>query len=115
MPTWPPHSHARADETAEQFQARLAAEQRRRKQEEIGDIPPPPKYTSADFQNAACWRLRGPLDVPKERFISYPFCSRDADPALVIGWAGWDPLQQARALAAWYTELMEQEGWLRSV
>jgi hypothetical protein len=55
--------------------------------------------------------LRGALDVPKERFISYPYCSRDADPALLIGWAGWDYLQQAQALAAWYTEVVEQEGW----
>ena len=101
----------RPDETAEQFQARLAAEQRRRKQAELGDIPPPPKYTSADFQTSGFWRLRGPLDVPKERFISYPCCSREADPALVVGWAGWDHLQQARALAAWYTEVVAQEGW----
>jgi hypothetical protein len=100
------------DESAEQFQARLATAQRRRKQEELGDIPPPPKYTSADFLNTAYWRLRGPLDVPKERFISYPGCSRAHDPALVIAWAGWDHLQQARALAAWYTELVEQEGWV---
>ena len=100
------------DESTEQFQARLATTQRRRKQEELGDIPPPPKYTSADFHNAICWRLRGPLDVPKERFISYPGCSRAHDSALVIAWAGWDNLQQARALAAWYTELVEQEGWV---
>ena len=100
------------DESAERFQARLATAQRRRKQEELGDIPPPPKYTSADFLNTTCWRLRGPLDVPKERFISYPGCSRAHDPALVIAWAGWDHLQQARALAAWYTELVEQEGWV---
>ncbi len=101
----------RADETAAQFQERLKAEQRRRKHQEIGDIPPPPKYTSADFQNGIFWRLRGPLDVPKERFISYPFCSRESDPTLLIAWAGWDHLQQARALAAWYTEVVEQEGW----
>jgi hypothetical protein len=100
------------DESAEQFQARLAAAQKRRKQEKIGDIPPPPKYTSADFLNATYWRLRGPLDVPKERFISYPGCSRAHDLALVVAWAGWDHLQQARALAAWYTELVEQEGWV---
>jgi len=100
------------DESAEQFQARLATAQRRRKQEELSDIPPPPKYTSADFLNATCWRLRGPLDVPKERFLSYPGCSRAHDPALVVAWAGWDHLQQARALAAWYTELVEQEGWV---
>ena len=110
-PTWRPPCTRQLDESTEQFQARLATEQRRRKQEELGDIPPPPKYTSADFLNATCWRLRGPLDVPKERFISYPGCSRAHDPALVVAWAGWDHLQQARALAAWYTELVEQEGW----
>jgi hypothetical protein len=101
----------RTHETAEQFQDRLAAEQRRRRWEEVGDIPPPAKYTSADFQTSTCWRLRGALDVPKECFISYPFCSREADPALLIGWAGWNHLQQAKALAAWYTEVTEQEGW----
>jgi hypothetical protein len=30
---------------------------------------------------------------------------------LVVGWAGWDPLQQAQALAGYYTERVEQEGW----
>jgi hypothetical protein len=103
--------HRPADESGAEFQERLEAEQRRRKQGEIGDIPSPPKYTSADLQNNAYWRLRGPLDVPKERFISYPFCAPDSDPTLVIAWAGWDFLQQARALAAWYTELIEREGW----
>lgn len=103
--------HQHAGETAEQFQTRLADEQRRRKRAEVGDIPPPPKYTAADFQHSTYWRLRGPLDVPKERFISYPFCARDADPTLIVAWAGWDHLQQARALAAWYTEVAAQEGW----
>jgi hypothetical protein len=98
------------DEGTEQFQARVTTAQRRRKQAELGDIPAPPKYTSADFLNPTCWRLRGPLDVPKERFISYPGCSRAHDPALLLAWAGWDHLQQARALAVWYTELVEQEG-----
>jgi hypothetical protein len=100
-----------ADETPESFKERLAAEQRRRKRQEVGDIPPPPKYTSADFQTSPRWRLSRALDVPKERFISYPFCSRDADPSLLIGWAGWDHLQQAKALAGWHTEVTEQEGW----
>jgi hypothetical protein len=77
----------------------------------VGDIPPTPKYTSADFRTSTCWRLRGSLDVPKERFVSYPFCSRDADASLLIGWAGWDHLQQAKALAAWHTEVTAQEGW----
>jgi hypothetical protein len=29
----------------------------------------------------------------------------------LIGWAGWDHLQQAKASVAWYTEVVEQEGW----
>jgi hypothetical protein len=33
-------------------------------------IPVPPKYTSADFLKTDFWRLRGKLDVPKERWIS---------------------------------------------
>jgi hypothetical protein len=103
--------HQQVDESATEFQERLQAEQRQRKQEEVGDIPAPPKYTSADVQSSTYWRLRGPLDVPKERFVSYPFCSPDADSTLVVAWAGWDHLQQARALAAWYTELVEREGW----
>ena len=57
------------------------------------------------------WRLRGGLDVPKERFVSFPYCSRDADGSLVIVWAGWDHLQQATALASYYLDMKENEGW----
>jgi len=56
--------------------------------------------------------LRGGLDVPKERFISHPYCSRDADGSLVIAWAGWNHLQQATALASYYLSMKENEGWL---
>ena len=43
------------------------------------DIPVPPKYAGADFQKQSYWRHRGKLDVPKERFISYPGASPDSD------------------------------------
>ena len=75
------------------------------------DAALPPKYNSADFLDSTHWRLRGKLDVPKERFISYPHAEREADPTLVIAWAGWDHLQQAKALAAYYVRMKEQEGW----
>ncbi|RJF84178.1 BREX-2 system adenine-specific DNA-methyltransferase PglX [Azospirillum cavernae] len=81
------------------------------KAEKVGDILPPPKYRSADFQRADYWRLRGGLDVAKERFISYPGAAKDSDGTLAIAWAGWDHLQQARALSAHYLTLKEQEGW----
>ena len=79
--------------------------------EDVGPIPVPPKYASADFLTADIWRLRGKLDVPKERFVSYPHCGRDGDPSLVVGWAGWDHLQQATALAAYYDRMKTREGW----
>ena len=86
---------------------RLEADAKARKAQRIGDIPVPPKYASADFRSSAFWSLRGKLDVPKERFISYPGCSRDGDPCLTVAWAGLDHLQQAKALAAHYGELQQ--------
>ncbi|MHB2019152.1 MAG: BREX-2 system adenine-specific DNA-methyltransferase PglX [Candidatus Xenobia bacterium] len=77
----------------------------------VGKIPVPPKYAQADFKSATFWRLRGKLDVPRERFISYPGAERDADRSLVIGWAGWNHAQQAQALTAYYADMRETEGW----
>jgi Domain of unknown function (DUF7008) len=77
---------------------------------QVGDIPVPPKYTTADFQSGPFWRLRGKLDVPKERFVSYPGCERAADGSLPIAWAGWDHAQQARALGAYYMHIKTEEG-----
>jgi hypothetical protein len=84
---------------------------RKRVAEMIGEIPVPPKYKSSDFQSAVYWRLRGKLDVPKERFISFPRCERETDTNLVIAWAGWDHLQQAQAIAAYYEQMRTREGW----
>ena len=81
------------------------------KAKEIGTIPVPPRYTSADFRKGVWWRLRGKLDVPKERFVSLPFCEREADPSLVVGWAGWNALDQSKAVAAYFNQMREQEGW----
>ena len=87
------------------------AEARATKAREVGEIPVPPKYTSADFQKSMYWRLRGKLDVAKERFVSLPFCEREADPSLVVGWAGWNALDQSRAVATYLVQMKEQEGW----
>ncbi|MCZ2341283.1 MAG: BREX-2 system adenine-specific DNA-methyltransferase PglX [Bacteroidales bacterium] len=73
-------------------------------------IPVPPKYTAADFLKADYWRLRGKLDVPKERWVSYPHCETEADGSLVVGWAGWNHLEQAAALSSYY-DRRKQEGW----
>ena len=75
------------------------------------DIPVPPKYTSADFLKNSYWRHRGKLDVPKERFISYPYASPDSDGSLLLGWAGWDHREQAHALIALIEERASTDGW----
>ena len=77
----------------------------------MGDIPVPPKYTSADFKSSTFWRLRGKLDVPKERWISYPGAEREGDPSPAIAWAGWNHLQQAQALAEYYITAKDAGGW----
>jgi len=41
------------------------------------DIDVPPKYKREDFARGSYWSQRGKLDVPKERFISYPLASPD--------------------------------------
>jgi hypothetical protein len=74
-------------------------------------IPVPPKYGSGDFLRTSYWRNRGKLDVPKERFISYPHACRDGDPALLLGWAGWDHREQAQALATLVVEREQGDGW----
>jgi hypothetical protein len=78
--------------------------------EKVGAIPVPPKYTSADFLKSSYWSLRGKLDVPKERFVSYPGTERSDDPTLVFTWAGFDHAQQAQAVAGYYLERKEQDG-----
>jgi hypothetical protein len=80
------------------------------KKERIGDIPVPPKYASADFKETTYWRLRGKLDVPKERFVLFPGIGREADTTPVFTWAGWDHVEQARAIAGYY-EQVRNEGW----
>lgn len=68
--------------------------------EDVGKIPVPPKYTSADFRKTSWWQGRGKLDVPKERFILYPDAGRSTDPTLLLGSAGWDHVQQFLVLAS---------------
>jgi len=79
--------------------------------DDVGTIPVPPKYEQGDFADKASWKLRGKLDVPKERFIAYPGLGRDADPTPLVGWAGWEHLQSAQALAAIYEQRRSVDGW----
>ncbi|MBA3907951.1 MAG: BREX-2 system adenine-specific DNA-methyltransferase PglX, partial [Pseudonocardiales bacterium] len=74
-------------------------------------ISVPPKYKPVDFRKVSYWSQRGKLDVPKERFVSYPGASPDADPTLLLGWAGWDHKDQAQALVNLVNDRTSQAGW----
>lgn len=85
-----------------------------RKEDRTGerlDIDPPAKYKSSDFLRASYWSNRGKLDVPKERFISYPEAGPDADLTLMLGWAGWDHKDQAQALFDLIKARTTRDGW----
>ncbi len=98
----------RDDEDDAQWQARIKPEQDRRKLAEVGRLPAPPKYTSADFLKPAYWRLRGGLDVPKERCFTVPDPRAPGD--WLYGWAGWNPAQRVRALAGAWIDGLERSG-----
>lgn len=75
------------------------------------DIAVPPKYASVDFAKQSYWSNRGKLDVPKERFVSYPDANPESDPTLLLGWAGWDQRDQATALLNLVSERRKQQDW----
>ncbi|HUZ54490.1 MAG TPA: BREX-2 system adenine-specific DNA-methyltransferase PglX [Streptosporangiaceae bacterium] len=78
--------------------------------ERVGTIPVPPKYEDGDYRRLEYARMRGKLDVPKERFILYPEAGRETDPTALLGWAGWDHAQQSLALSLIIGD-REKDGW----
>jgi hypothetical protein len=98
----------RDDEEEAQWRARIKPEQDKRKLAEVGRLPAPPKYTSADFLKPAYWRLRGGLDVPKERCFVVPDPQALGD--WLYGWAGWNPARRVRALAGAWIDGLERSG-----
>ncbi len=85
--------------------------QRREDAGEAVPVPKPEKYDQKDFEQASTvWRLRGKLDVPKERFIAYPTATPPSGATGkagdVYGWAGWTHLEQLQAaVELWQEEL----------
>lgn len=86
-----------------------AAETDRLKKEQgLEQLPVPPKYRKSDYADNTSYRMRGNLDVPQERFILYPGTRKGADTTSVIGWAGWDYLERAKALSGHYASRKDQ-------
>ena len=84
--------------------------QRREDAGEDVTVPLPPKYGSGDFRKPAYWKLRGKLDVPKERFILYTRCQPDDDDSPILGWAGWNHAERMDALYNVFSKLRQSKG-----
>ncbi|MBL8622241.1 MAG: BREX-2 system adenine-specific DNA-methyltransferase PglX [Myxococcales bacterium] len=69
----------------------------------------PPKYGNGDFLKPDYFRLRGKLDVPKERFIAFTEIPGRGAGEILYGWAGWTPLERVKALLA-LDEQCEDQG-----
>jgi hypothetical protein len=69
-------------------------------------VPVPPKYGPGDFAKTTYWSARGKLDVPKERFISFPGSRYPDDATELYGWAGWDHGERGLAIARLANDLV---------
>ncbi|MCA9674839.1 MAG: BREX-2 system adenine-specific DNA-methyltransferase PglX [Myxococcales bacterium] len=68
----------------------------------------PPKYGQGDFLKPEYYRLRGKLDVPKERFIAFTEVPGRGAGELLYGWAGWTPAERVKAILAIDEECEDQ-------
>lgn len=79
--------------------------------EKLASIPLPPEYSqgsrgkSTDFIRTDYWRVRGSLDVPKERFVAFTEIPGRSGVETLYGWAGWTAQQRVKAILAIDEEL----------
>jgi hypothetical protein len=112
LDAWSVPSHPHHIYTPSGVEKRAAWLQTQRQTPRGEPVPVPPDFSqgsrgkSRDFLRPEYWRLRGKLDVPKERFVSFTEVPGRASSAETIyGWAGWSPLQRLRVLLAIDEEL----------
>lgn len=84
---------------------RTWADQRREDAGEKVTPEVPPAYSSGDFLKPDYWRLRGKLDVPKERFIAFTEVPGRSGVETLYGWASWTAQQRVKAILAIDEEL----------
>jgi len=75
------------------------------------------QFKRNDFSDGTAWKLRGKLNIPRERFIAYnefDQTHRASDAPQTggpwFGWAGWDAEQRADALA-FLLDKANRAGW----
>jgi hypothetical protein len=76
-----------------------------------------PQFSRKDFSDGTAWKLRGKLNIPRERFIAYTEFDHTLRGVEApdtggpwFGWAGWDAGQRADALA-FLLDRANRAGW----
>jgi hypothetical protein len=76
-----------------------------------------PQFSRKDFADGTAWKLRGKLNIPRERFIAYTQFDHTLRGVEVpetggpwFGWAGWDSARRADALA-FLLDRANRAGW----
>jgi hypothetical protein len=105
VPQHPSHLYKPTGLVKREVWERTWEEQRREDAGEKLSPEVPPAYGSGDFLKPEYWRLRGKLDVPKERFIAFTEIPGREGADTLYGWAGWTPLQRLKAILAIDEEL----------
>ena len=79
--------------------------------------PAVPEFKRGEFSDGTAWKLRGKLNIPRERFIHYAEFDHTLRRAEApdtggpwFGWAGWDAAQRADALA-FLLDRANRAGW----
>ena len=98
VPSHPLHRYSKTGLTKRAAWEQTWDLQRREDAGEDVTPPVPPKYTQKDFRKASYYRLRGKLDVPKERFTAYTEIPGTDSGATLYGWAGWTPWERVKKL-----------------
>ncbi len=105
VPCHPSHVYKPAGLVKRAVWERTWADQRREDAGEKVTPEVPPTYGSGDFLKPDYWRLRGKLDVPRERFIVFTEVPGRSGVETLYGWAGWSAQQRAKAILAVDEEL----------
>lgn len=109
VPNSPAHTYKPAGLVKRAAWERMWEEQRREDAGEEAAPEIPPSYGTGDFLKTDYWKLRGKLDVPKERFIAFTEVPTKVGADTLYGWAGWTPIERIRALLG-IDEGLEDEG-----
>jgi hypothetical protein len=120
VPLHPFHVYTQEGLAVRESWAKTWEQQRREDSgEKVETTPTPSRYSQGSrgkprhFLKVEYWKLRGDLDLPKERFVAFTEVPGRGRAETLYGWAGWTPVQRLKALLL-IDEELEDSGFALS-